>query len=176
MTSQSRSDQPLQVPCPRPRAVADESGRVVALVPARRERRHPCLPYVRFQARGVGHYEARYRMDRGLLGVVTLGLFRAEHAAHRAAVAFKRRGPSLDKYPAILAELVALGLVPATLLPKWVYRLPPVVVDGAVVVRFGARRRTREGLIDLAGPFDTPAEAFRAMLAEVRAGSDATPD
>jgi hypothetical protein len=90
------------------------------------------------------------------LGSVSLGLYPAEHAAHRAAVEFRRRGPSVERYPAIVEELVRLGLVPATLLPKWVYR-----TEGG----YGARRVTRSGAVEVGGPCPTPGEAFTALYA-----------
>lgn len=158
---------PDRTPAGPPRAVADGAGSLCLFttggrpvqappLPRRRERRHVCLRYVR--SVGWGHYEARWCLDRrGPLGSVTLGWFDSEHAAHRAAVEFRRRSPSIDRYPDILADLVALGVVPAGLLPKWVY---PLAGGG-----YEARRAARSGVTHLPGPFATPADAFRAMLA-----------
>jgi hypothetical protein len=92
------------------------------------------------------------------LGTITLGLYPTECAAHRAAVEFRRKGPSAGKYPAILAELQARGVVVGHLLPKWVRAVPG---------GYTARRVTRAGVIEAGGPFDTPAAAFLALYARL---------
>jgi hypothetical protein len=179
MPASQRSHPEKQLPCPvRPVLVDESTGEPIpTTTPAdphglgrrrgvwsaapkkRRPWTHRCMRYVRFRGfRGL--YESRFPMGRqSPLGDVTLGIHRSESAAHRAAVEFRRRGPSDERYPQILEELIRLGFVPPRVLPKWVCRL----AGGG----YGARRKTRAGLVVLAGPYETPAAAYAAMLAAV---------
>lgn len=117
---------------------------------------------MRYRTPYVGLYESRFFMGSASpLGSVSLGIYRTEAAAHKAAVAFRKCGPTDDRYPAIVAELVEAGVVPPTLLPKWVL---------AVAGGFMARRVTRHRLTELPGPYPTPALAFAAMLKVARGG------
>lgn len=119
-------------------------------------------PLMRYVDRRREKYRSRFFMG-GVLGTIYLGLHESPEAAHRAAVAFRRSGPSAGTYPAILERLKGRGLVPAHVLPKWTYRL-----DGGT--GYAAVRMTRAGVVVLAGPYPTPALALAAMLSRVGRG------
>ncbi len=124
--------------------------------------------YYRYVRRVKGRsYQARVPLAGGRKWEsVNLGLFSAddhgsmagaERAAGLAAKAYyQRHRPWLTPWQ-VIQELQRDGLVPASVLPRWVYRLP--------CGRFAARckRRRRGVVIDLPGPFFTPEAAHAAM-------------
>jgi hypothetical protein len=138
--------------------------------PKTRERRHAAR--YRYLSRVAGgRYEARLFLGGGKRhGVqMTLGLYPEERLAWLAVKAVLRlRLPSLDPLAVWLAcrPLMASGVVRPDLLPKY--------------VRLNGRHRgywalvhRRGGTIELPGPYPTPEDAHRAMLARLAGGRGA---
>lgn len=140
--------------------------------PRSRTRRHASrYRYVRYCK--AGGYQARvplgvsHELARGKGESVNLGLYtradwgsseEAEWAAGRAAKEFVRRNlPGRDLCD-VLDSLKADRLVPAILMPTWVFARP----DG----RFGAKVRRRGRAFEV-GPFDTAKAAYHAIRAVV---------
>jgi hypothetical protein len=135
---------------------------VPAVHTPRRRTRHDCLSYVHFLPL-CNLFQSRFHMGRrSVLGHVHLGLYLTEEAAHQAGVAFRRMGPSELKLPQQIAELVRRGIAPSTLQPKWTFALP----GGG----FGARRRSPSGVIEIPARFETPADAYFAILSLLTRG------
>lgn len=127
----------------------------------RRERRYVC--FYKYLRRVKSRFQARVWIGPGPGDDANLGLFESEWAAGQAVklvAGLKIDGPvtALSLWEALRPH-IGKGIIPETLLPKYVYRRP----DG----QYGSRVRKQGRRIAL-GPFEDPADAHRAMLAAIR--------
>lgn len=134
-----------------------------------RERRKPSRYRFVRAVKGGGAWQARVPLPGGTKGEsLNLGLFtesewgcESEWAAGRASREFVHRykpGPD-GKMPdpwIVIQEMKRAGIVPETVLPRWVYRLSG---DRG----YAARSRRKDCIVEARGPFADPFEAHAAM-------------
>ena len=124
-----------------------------------RHRRHACGEYVR-KVKGE-KYQLRWWLEADHGGSINCGLYDSEWQAERVREQLKTacrsvagRGTTVLSLWEAMKPLIARGVIPAGVLPKYVYRTP----EG-----YGARVKKGGRVLDCPGPFDSPEAAHTAL-------------